>query len=104
MLGAIKRYLWSKKSEKIASSISALLSSNDRVLDFGCGNMLIAKFILQKLDVKIIGIDVGNINLTELPITIYDGKRIPFKDKYFDVTYAIFVFHHIENIELLFTE
>ena len=73
-------------------------------MDFGCGNLLIAKFIQGNLDVKIIGIDVIDINLTSLPLKIYDGERIPFEDKYFDVTYAGFVFHHTNNIGPLLSE
>ena len=100
----INRVFNKRRAKKIANFICPLLSKGDKVLDFGCGNLLIAEFIQGNLDVSIIGVDVIDINLTSLPLKIYDGEKIPFEDKYFDVTYAGFVFHHTDTIDSLLSE
>ena len=104
MIRKIKRLLNKRRAKKIANFICPLLSEGDRVLDFGCGNLLVAEFIQANLDVKIIGIDIIDINLMSLPLKIYDGERIPFEDKYFDVTYVGFLFHHTDTIDSLLSE
>jgi ubiquinone/menaquinone biosynthesis C-methylase UbiE len=104
MIKRINELFTNRRAKKIANFIWPLLSKGDKVLDFGCGNLLVAEFIQGNLDVEIIGVDVIDINLTSLPLKIYDGERIPFEDKYFDVTYAVFVFHHTDRIDSLFSE
>ena len=100
----INRFFNKRRAKKIANFICPLLSKGDKVLDFGCGNLLVAEFIQGNLDVRIIGVDVIDINLTSLPLKIHDGERIPFEDKSFDVTYAGFVFHHTDTIDSLLSE
>jgi SAM-dependent methyltransferase len=100
----LKRLFSQKRAKKIAGFIYPLLFGGDRVLDFGCGNLLVAEFIQGSLDVKITGVDVIDINLTPLPLKIYDGRKLPFGDKNFDVSYAAFVLHHTNDIELLLSE
>lgn len=104
MIKKIKELFSRRRAKRIACFIYPLLSKGDVVLDFGCGNLLIAEFIQENLDAKIIGIDVIDINLTSLPLEIYDGKRLPFEDKYFDITYSAFAFHHTNVIDLLLSE
>lgn len=104
MIKKINIFFTKRRAKKIANFICPLLSKGDKVLDFGCGNLLVAEFIQGNLDVRIIGVDVIDINLTFLPLRIYDGEKIPFEDKYFDVTYAGFVFHHTDAIDSLLSE
>jgi len=52
-------------------------------------------------DVNIINMDVVNKSKCNKPI-IYDGYKIPLKDKSVNVTVCAFVLHHVKNqIELL---
>ncbi len=83
----------------IAEEILPSLTGAKTILDFGCGNMLISKYIVEKLNkkIKITGLDVIDLNMTDLNHVLYDGKKIPFKDKQFDVVIAIFALHHTDN-------
>jgi ubiquinone/menaquinone biosynthesis C-methylase UbiE len=92
------------RANRIANIVCPLLSNGESVLDLGCGDLLVADSIQRKKSVKITGIDVINTNLTELPLKIYNGRRIPFEDKSFDKTYVSFVFHHTDGIESLLKE
>ena len=92
------------RAKREASFISPLLNERDKVLDFGCGDLLIAKSIKEKKDVKIIGVDIIDKKIADLPFRKYNGKEIPFKNKSFDVTYSSFVLHITKNIEELLSE
>lgn len=83
----------------IAEEILPCLTGAKTILDFGCGNMLISKYIFEKLNkkIKITGLDVVDLNMTDLNHVLYDGEKIPFKDKQFDVVIAIFALHHTDN-------
>lgn len=65
---------------------------------------MVAKFVREKVPVDIIGVDVIDINATNLPFKQYNGKQIPLANKSQDVTYAISVFHHTTNAESLLAE
>lgn len=68
------------------------------VLDFGCGDMVLDKMILDTIpESHVTGIDVVDskpIRKKNLKFVLYDGVTIPFKNKSFDVVYAYHVFHH----------
>ncbi len=100
----LKRLFSGYRARRIANIISGLIHNGERVLDFGCGKFMVAEFIKKKADVEIVGLDVIDQRLVDLPFVLYDGKNIPFTDKDFDVTYASFVFHHTENIVHLLQE
>ncbi len=88
-----------RRAKIIAEEILPCLTGAKTILDFGCGNMLISKYIFEKSNkkIKITGLDVIDLNMTDLNHVLYDGKKIPFKDKQFDVVIAIFALHHTGN-------
>jgi len=78
-----------------------------KLLDFGCGIGLSAKFLRKYLPkVSVYGIDVSkkeirvakakNKNLKNVKFASFDGFNIPFKEK-FDIIFVANVFHHIKR-------
>jgi SAM-dependent methyltransferase len=72
------------------------------VLDIGAGSCMIADLISRQHDITCI--DVIDSNKTKLPLKIYDGKKLPFKDKTFDTSILLYVLHHSEDPDRLFKE
>jgi ubiquinone/menaquinone biosynthesis C-methylase UbiE len=66
------------------------------VLDVGSGRGYIAKEI-AKAGKKVQCLDVKDLNLTDLPLKVYGGKRIPFKDNSFGTVLTCYVLHHAED-------
>jgi ubiquinone/menaquinone biosynthesis C-methylase UbiE len=62
------------------------------VLDIGAGNCRTAELISKENDIRCI--DVIDNNKTSLNLEIYDGKRLPYKDKSFDTSLLLYVLHH----------
>jgi 2-polyprenyl-3-methyl-5-hydroxy-6-metoxy-1,4-benzoquinol methylase len=104
MIKKAKRFFNKKRAEKISNIIYPFLSRGGKILDLGCGDMLVAESLKKKLDLEIVGIDVIDANLTSLPLKLYNGVKIPFDNKSFDITYISFVLHHTKNIEKLLSE
>lgn len=74
------------------------------VLDVGAGNCYLAKAIGQKKKAQVVCVDVANYNKTSLPLTLFDGKVLPFQDKSFDFVILSFVLHHAKDQEKLLKE
>ena len=81
--------------------ISSYFSSSENILDFGCGDLSLAKSLKQKIPtLKITGVDVTNFSekTKDIKFVVYDGKILPFKDNSFDTVIAFYVFHHCEDV------
>jgi len=80
------------------------INKNSKILDLGCGSGIVTKKFQDYFHSKIIGIDIVDKRVIEIPFQLYDGKNIPFNNDSFDVILISFVLHHTKNHELLLRE
>ena len=79
----------------------------ERVLDFGCGDLSLAREILKlRPACHIVGIDVidNSKKSTDIPFTTYDGKTLPYQDSSFDSVISFYVYHHCDDPVAAFRE
>jgi SAM-dependent methyltransferase len=90
---------------RLAQKIAELVPAGARILDVGCGDGRVA-FEVSKLrpDVRLEGIDVLIRKETLIPVTRFDGERIPYEDASFDVVMLIDVLHHANDPQVLLRE
>jgi len=71
---------------KLAKQIASICEKNSYILDYGCDDGSTAKLI-QKFNptLKIVGVDVQENRKPKIPIKIYNGKKIPYKDNEFEI-------------------
>lgn len=85
------------RAKMLARRIIPYIGSSHTLLDIGCGNMLISKYIWSDTHVDVTGIDVISMNGTDLPHRLFDGVTIPFKGHSFGVSLLIGVLHHAKR-------
>lgn len=85
------------RASRIADLLSRFIDPQDTVLDCGCGRMMVTRSVGDRIGTEITGVDVINLNHTDLGLCIYDGRKLPFADNSFDITYLAFVLHHTPN-------
>jgi SAM-dependent methyltransferase len=98
-------FIFPRRIDKLAQSLAKLLPRQARALDVGCGDGCLA-FEISKLrpDVQIEGIDVLIRKETWIPVSKFDGRRIPHDDCAFDVVMFVDVLHHTDDPPILLRE
>jgi SAM-dependent methyltransferase len=74
------------------------------ILDIGAGDGGLSNELLKKIKVKITGVDPYPQQKTFIPIKIFDGKTVPFKDNSFDMAMINDVLHHDNHPEIILNE
>jgi SAM-dependent methyltransferase len=98
-------YVYGRRVRVLCDAIAELIPPNARVLDVGCGDGLLSKRIqLKRSDLSIMGIDVLLRPMTHIPVTQFDGQKLPFADDGFDVVMFIDVLHHTTDPNSLLLE
>lgn len=88
--------------------------SNARLLDLGCGIGLTLSILSQEFP-NSVGCDIDEkaVRATriilkkvgvKIPLIVYDGGILPFKDKSFDIVTMIEVIEHVDNPVLILSE
>lgn len=85
-----------------------------KVLDCGCGIGLTLYYISQYFkNSEGIDIDVKNINIArkqfsilknKTPLHVYDGKKLPYPDNFFDMVLSIEVWEHAQDTRTMLKE
>lgn len=98
-------YVFQRRVRVLSGHLAALLPRDARVLDVGCGDGLIAKLILeQRPDTRVTGLDILVRPHTHIPVTQFDGRKIPHGDSSFDVVMFVDVLHHTDDPMILLRE
>ena len=87
-----------RRVSALASHFAELLPKGHAILDVGCGDGLISAEILRRRpDLTITGVDVLVRPETHIPVTEFDGRRLPFADRSCDTVLFCDVLHHTER-------
>jgi SAM-dependent methyltransferase len=106
ILNATHRKLVFGRRVRVLSDILAMtLPKHAMVLDVGTGDGSIAVNIMkQRSDLTIEGIDVFQRPTTHIPVTVFDGRHLPFADSSFDCVLFVDVLHHTDDATVLVRE
>lgn len=98
----IFRKIYEMAAEKMCQELDGFLRKREKILDLGCGSGIFGGKIEEIFEANVFGIDVVDRRIFKIPFQIYDGKKIPFSDNFFDWVIISFVLHHTQDpIEIL---
>jgi len=81
----------------ILQKLLFFIADGDKVLDVGCGDGMLANELWESKNIDIRGLDTARQPNSFIPVTLFDGKTIPFPDNSFDKILLIDVLHHCRN-------
>lgn len=100
-----ERLVFGRRVGILSDWFAKLVPKGARVLDVGCGDGLISAVLQSKRpDLLVRGIDVLARAQTHIPVELFDGSRIPFDDRSFDVVLFSDVLHHTDDPTVLLRE
>ncbi|MGI9104586.1 MAG: class I SAM-dependent methyltransferase [Terriglobales bacterium] len=99
-------FVFPRRVERLASLLACLIGDRPcTVLDVGCGDGSLDVRLMQLLPhVSIEGVDVLVRPDAGIPVRHFDGARLPFPDKSFDVVMFVDVLHHTHSLAALLAE
>ena len=103
--GIHTKFVFPRRKRVLVSHLASLMPPSAAVLDVGCGDgSLAAGLVVERPDITIRGVEVLMRQETAIPVTIYDGERIPFDDASADVVMFVDVLHHTDDPMVLLNE
>jgi len=97
------RNQYEKAGREMCEDCLNFIKEDSNLLDLGCGSGIIGKEFGRFFNSEILGLDILDNRVIEIPFRKYDGKDLSFlKDDSFDAVLINFVLHHCQNpLELL---
>lgn len=92
------------RENTLAAKIRPYLLGAESIVDVGAGGCRLARLVGQEGNVHVTAVDVVDHNVTDIPLALYDGSRLPFPDQSFDVSLLVFVLHHAADPAALLRE
>ena len=102
---AHEKLVFNSRVRVLVEQIGALLPANAQMLDVGTGDGQIAKMIGEMQEgTQVEGIDIMKRPTTHIPVTLFDGEKIPMADNSVDVVTFVDVLHHTADPQILISE
>ena len=99
------RYVTGRRISTLSWHLAGLIPENMELLDVGCGDGKLACEILRlRPDLGIAGVDVLLREGTAIPVSHFDGVRLPQGDKSVDAVMFVDVLHHTLDPMILLRE
>ena len=88
-----------KETRHTVSLIEPHLEGCQSVLDVGCGSGYVARELEQRFPGEVWTVDIGDFRRAPTSrFSVFDGIRLPFEDKRFDLVLFSFVLHHVPDV------
>jgi ubiquinone/menaquinone biosynthesis C-methylase UbiE len=81
-------------AQKMCRDCQNFIEKGEKILDLGCGSGIVAKTLQDFFQAEVIGVDIKDRRIVNIPFKIIDGKTLPFPENSFDIIFISYVLHH----------
>lgn len=90
--------IFGRRVKVLSAALATAIPQGGTVLDLGCGDGQVALGLMAlRPDLSVTGVDVLLRPVTHIPVTLYDGQRLPFADGSVDYVTIVDVLHHTDD-------
>ena len=105
LLSEFNTWYYNRRIWVLSRHLAQAIPGRGSVLDLGCGDGQLAQALMRlRPDLKVEGVDIVPRPRTLIPVTQYDGVRLPFDDKSVDYVTIVDVLHHTEDPAIVLAE
>lgn len=89
-------HLHDLRREELRVALSGINISGKDILEIGASDGYVASVLSGSANVT--AIDIAEVPDARFPVTIYDGRRLPFRNGQFDILFSSHVLEHIRHL------
>jgi len=89
--------IYERAAKKMCLDCTDFIEKGSKMLDLGCGSGIVGKEFQDFFQAEMIGVDIQDTRVVNLPFKIIDGENLPFNDNEFDIALINYVLHHARN-------
>lgn len=86
--------IYKRTARKMCRDCENFIEKGSKILDLGCGSGITAKVFQDFFQADLVGVDIIDIRVEEIPFQFIDGVTLPFTDNSFDTVLINYVLHH----------
>jgi len=96
--------IYKRATKKMCLECENFIERGAKILDLGCGAGIVAKAFQDFFQAEVIGVDIKDQRVLQIPFRIINGRDLPFPTKSFDAVLIGYVLHHAKDPNALLIE
>jgi ubiquinone/menaquinone biosynthesis C-methylase UbiE len=84
-------------AKRMCRDCQNFIKKGSKILDLGCGPGIAGKTFQEFFQANLLGVDIKDRRINDIPFQLIDGKTLPFPENSFDVTLINYVLHHSQD-------
>ena len=99
------RYVAPRRARVLSRHLAPLIPAQSHVLDIGCGDGTLSALIAQERpDLRMEGVEVLARPGSRIPVRVFNGVVLPYREASIDVALLVDALHHTEDPMVLLRE
>lgn len=93
-----------KEAKRKCQDCQSFIQKGSKILDLGCGSGIMGETLKNFFDAELLGVDIKDKRVVDIPFRIIDGENLPLKENEFEICFISYVLHHTKNPQRILRE